>query len=365
MDENNQISKRFFSNIPLMIVELIVLFISIGVLYVVTITTSRVEKVEIAAENIQVNEEVAQKTLFGKKQGKKNVDPVKMTGYRNIALFGVDSREGELGAGSRSDSIMVCSINMETKEVKLVSVYRDTYLNVGNDKYTKCNAAYAIGGPERAISMLNTNLDLNITDYVTVGFEGLIEAIDALGGVEIDVDVSEISHLNNYQLCMSEELGVDYTEVYENGLQTLNGMQATAYCRIRYTSGSDFKRAERQRNVLSAMIAKAQNVSFTKLSNAVIAIMPNIATSLSTSEILSVMSGGTSYKVLESSGFPVMENLTTGKIGKDGDCIVPLDLEQNVIKMHQLLYGEENYEPSQTVKQYSNVIREKTSPYLQ
>lgn len=367
MEENNQIKKRFISNIPLLIVEVILLCISIGVLYVVTLTTSRVEKVDVDVEHIQVNEEVAEKTwipIAGNKNKKKKDDVVKATGYRNIALFGVDSRAGDLGAGTRSDSIMVCSINMETNEINLISVYRDTFMNVGNDKYTKCNAAYAIGGPERAISMLNTNMDLNITDYVTVGFEGLIEAIDALGGVEIDITAAEISHLNNYQLCMSEELGIPYTEVYEEGLQNLNGMQATAYCRIRYTAGNDFKRAERQRTVLTAMVNKAQNVSFTKLSNAVIAIMPNIATSLSTSEIISVMSGGTSYKVVESSGFPMEQYRTTGRIGKDGDCIVPLNLEQNVVELHRLLYKEEDYETSQTVKQYSQVIHDKTADYL-
>ena len=258
---------------------------------------------------------------------------------------------------------MICSINQDTNEVSLISVYRDTYLNVGDDVYTKCNAAYAKGGPERAISMLNTNMDLNITDYVTVGFEGLIEAIDALGGVEIDINASEISHLNNYQLCMSEELGIPYTEVYEEGIQNLNGMQATAYCRIRYTKGDDYKRAERQRTVLTAMVEKAKTVSFTKLSSAVVAIMPNIATSLSTTEIISVMSAGTAYEVKESSGFPVEKYRTAGRIGK-GDCIIPKTLEDNVKELHLMLYGEENYEPSQTVKEYSRVIKEKTDPYL-
>lgn len=104
-----------------------------------------------------------------------------MQGYRNIALFGVDSQEGSLGKGTRSDTIIIASINQDTGDVKLVSVFRDTYLNLGNDNYNKCNAAYAKGGPEQAIMMLNKNLDMNITDYVTVGFDGLIEVIDALG----------------------------------------------------------------------------------------------------------------------------------------------------------------------------------------
>ena len=162
---------------------------------------------------------------------------------------------------------------------------------------------------------------------------------------------------------MSEELGIPYTEVYEEGIQNLNGMQATAYCRIRYTKGDDYKRAERQRTVLTAMVEKAKTVSFTKLSSAVVAIMPNIATSLSTTEIISVMSAGTAYEVKESSGFPVEKYRTAGRIGK-GDCIIPKTLEDNVKELHLMLYGEENYEPSQTVKEYSRVIKEKTDPYL-
>ena len=129
-----------------------------------------------------------------------------LKGYRNIALFGVDSTTGALEKGTRSDTIIIASINQDTKEVKLCSVYRDTYLNKGNDKYGKCNAAYANGGPKQAMMMLNMNLDLNITDFVTVGFQGLTDAIDALGGVWIDVDEEEIKHINNYQRCIAENL---------------------------------------------------------------------------------------------------------------------------------------------------------------
>lgn len=136
-----------------------------------------------------------------------------MSGYRNVALFGVDARDKSLGKGNRTDTIIVASINETTKEVKLVSVYRDTYLNIGNDSYNKANSAYAKGGPLQAINMLNMNLDLNITDYVTVGWAGVADTIDALGGVEIDVDESEINHLNNYQVETSKSLGNRITKL--------------------------------------------------------------------------------------------------------------------------------------------------------
>ena len=129
----------------------------------------------------------------------------------------MDARDGQLGRGTRSDTIIIASINLDTQEIKLVSVFRDTYLNLSNDTYNKCNAAYAQGGPEQAISMLNMNLDLDITDYVTVGFGGLIDSIDALGGIEMEIQDAEISHLNNYQLTMAEELGVDYTPIEHSG----------------------------------------------------------------------------------------------------------------------------------------------------
>ncbi|MEI3211165.1 MAG: LCP family protein [Lachnospiraceae bacterium] len=173
----------------------------------------------------------------------KEKEETTMKGYRNIALFGVDSREGQLDKKTRSDTIMIASINQDTGERKLASVYRDTYLNLGNDSYNKCNAAYAKGGPEQAINMLNMNLDMNITDFVTVGFAGLTDTIDALGGIQIDVHANEIQHLNNYQISMvgttkdgetfTATAGTDYIPVTSAGLQTLN------HCRQLHTAVSD------------------------------------------------------------------------------------------------------------------------------
>ena len=184
-----------------------------------------------------------------------------MKGYWNVALFGVDAtKPDQLYKNSRSDSIMIASINLDNGEVKLVSVYRDTYLNIGNDNYRKCNTAYAAGGAQQAIEMLNANLDMDITDFVTVGYQALMDCIDGLGGVWIEVDESEIKHINNYQKTISKDVLNDrpYTEVTKTGYQLLDGLQATAYCRIRYTKGDDFKRAERQREVLQAIEDEAK-----------------------------------------------------------------------------------------------------------
>ena len=241
-------SKKKRTKIILFIVEIFVLLLMVVVLYGV-LKTEKVGKVEIPEEDIVINEEVKVK------------EETTMKGYRNIALFGVDSTTGALTKNTRSDSIMIASINQDTGECKLVSVYRDTYLNLSNDSYNKCNAAYAKGGPEQAINMLNMNLDMNITDFITVGFAGLSDTIDALGGIMIDVDSSEISHLNNYQICMAKDLKRNYTPVSSTGYQLLDGLQATAYCRIRYTAGDDFKRAERQREVILAIMDKVKTAS--------------------------------------------------------------------------------------------------------
>lgn len=289
--------------------------------------------------------------------------------YRNIALFGVDPRNGQLGKGTRTDTIMICSINETTGDVKLVSVYRDTYLNIGNDVYNKCNSAYAKGGPEQAITMLNMNLDLYITDFVTVGFEGLMETIDALGGVDIDVTKAEIPHLNNYQASMycTEEnpnnLTTNYTPVKNPGLQTLTGYQALAYCRIR-AIGSDFQRTERQRTVLQQILIKAKQENPTKLAKLATDIFPRIATSLDVDELLELISNVGKYNITETSGFPFDDSITTGNIGSKGSCVVPLDLEYNVELLHEFLYPGVEYTVSEDVKTYSNKIYSDTSPYV-
>jgi|GEM_PF-1664993 len=300
-----------------------------------------------------VDKEAISKELYDKYNGK-----------FSIAFFGVDSREGDLGAGTRSDSMIICSIDMDTHEVKLISLYRDTYLNLGNDTYNKCNAAYALGGPEQALTMMNKNLDLYLDQYITVGFEGLIDAINALGGVPIDVKENEIFHLNNYQMAMAEQLDVEYTPVLVAGTQMLNGLQATAYCRIRYTLGDDFKRAERQRDVIAAMLKRAGNVSLSTMTEAVTDIVPNISTSLSINDIVSMMSLAGDYEVTVSDGFPFEGMRNGGTIGSKGSCVVPVDLSKNVKKLHKILYGEEDYKPSEAVSKYSNKIKSDTDEYL-
>ncbi|WP_342757013.1 LCP family protein [Kineothrix sedimenti] len=343
--------KKKRKKIILFIVEIFVLLVMVVVLYGV-LKGEKVGKVELNADELVINEEV-----------KEREETTNMKGYRNIALFGVDSTTGALTKNTRSDTIMIASINQDTGDCKLVSVYRDTYLNLSNDTYNKCNSAYAKGGPEMAINMLNMNLDMNITDFVTVGFAGLTDTIDALGGIMIDVDSSEIHHLNSYQFTMAEDLKRTYNEVTETGYQLLNGLQATAYCRIRYTAGDDFKRAERQREVLMAVAEKAKTASPATLNEIANDVFSEVYTSLDLTEIVELLGGISKYNIVGQAGFPDEQYRTTGTIGSKGSCVIPLDLKENVEWLHQFLF-DETYTVSSDVQTYSDKIKSDTRSYI-
>lgn len=281
-----------------------------------------------------------------------------LEGYTNIALFGLDNRSvGDYDKG-RSDSIMVASINNKTKEVRIVSVYRDTYLCVKSGKYNKANTAYSYGGVKQAVQMLNSNLDLDITEYVCVDWAAVIQAVDALGGVEIDVTDAEIKYINRYVSEMHKEIGADGTQVKKAGLQTLNGAQATAYSRIRYTSGGDFKRASRQRIVIEAMLNKAKGASLDTLLEICRVVFDDISTTLSMEEILDLAKDVAQYKIGVSAGFPY--ELVNRNLSGSGSTVVPVDLEANVIRLHKTLFDTEDYKPSFVVHTISQTIMDKT-----
>ena len=340
--------------IVLLVAEVLLACILIYVAYTVFF------KVDVTkVGKVNMNEEVINKSI-----SETVAENKEMKGYTNLALFGVDSREGELTKKTRSDTIIICSINNDTGDIKLCSVYRDTYLNLSNDEYTKCNAAYAEGGPEQAISMLNMNLDMDIENFITIGFRGLTDVVDALGGVTIDVTDAEISHLNNYQSTMATEMKRDYTPVKSAGVQTLDGLQATAYCRIRYTAGDDFRRAERQRTVLMACLDKAKGMSYSQLETVANKAFGETYTSLDLSEILDLLKNVANYNVVDNNGFPEETRRATGTIGKKGSCVVATDLESNVVWLHNFLFNDSEYTVSEDVKKYSEKIKSDTSSYL-
>ena len=231
-------------------VELILILILIPVVFVYAklslVKTATADEVNKA--NIVINNDVDVTTQKALK------------GYRNIAFFGVDSRDGSLQTGARSDSIMVISINQETKDVKITSIYRDTCLKVPGYGFTKATHAYAYGGAELAMSMLNTNLDLDITEFATVDFGVLAKIIDAIGGIDLDISDAEFSLINPLIKEQNRVTGSDSPYLDGPGTQHVNGTQATAYARIRKID-SDFKRAERQRIVLSKVFEQAKTAN--------------------------------------------------------------------------------------------------------
>lgn len=341
-------------------IELFVLLILVGGLFIYAKVNEKMNKLDIDTSSDEASKVEVNEAVVGSKT---------LKGFTNIALFGVDNRKEDVKSG-QSDTTIIASINNDTKEVKLVSLYRDTYLNIGNDKYTKCNAAYNNGGPTQAMSMINTNLDLNITNYVAVNFKALATAIDCLGGLDVEMTYVELKNMNDYCVETSEVTGMDYEPIempeYPGddkqeseilGSFHLNGVQATSYCRIRYTSGWDMRRTERQRYIISLIVEKAKKASLSTLNDIMDQVFPMIATDFSKSELIKLGMGILSYKLGETSGFPnssLMGDEVKNAIGLD--CVVPTTLETNVKALHQFLFGDQAYEPSDIVKQRSDYI---------
>lgn len=339
-------------------------------------------------------------------QEKKETGESALKGYLNIALFGVDAKtKNELYSGSRSDSMMIASVNLDTGDIKLVSVYRDTLLNVINDQvkpavkstakataapspapspeaspeptprdtskdpYRKCNSAYVYGGAQQALQVLNMNLDMDIQTFVTVGYKGLSKVIDGLGGVWIDVDEEELLHINNYQIDIAEVLKCEYVPVKTTGYQKLNGVQATAYCRIRYTTGNDFVRAGRQREVLKAIEKEAKNIKdWNKLWDLFSACSDDIYTNVTNDQILELLKNITKYSIVDEDGFPQADMRTVANIDvlrkrEVGSAVVPTTLEDNVVWLHKFLFGDESYTVTKTVSDISKTIATETAPF--
>ena len=338
----------------LFIVEIICLLVFICGLYVYGQIDSRLNKIETP----QLDES---KIVT-------NVTAPQMSGYTTYALFAIDQRSKNVALDAQnSDTIIIASINNDTKDVKLASVYRDTLLDIGNDTYTKANAAYAYGGPEQAISMLNTMLDLNITDYVTVNFNAMVAAVDALGGLDLPLSYAEMVFMNDYCIESSKETGKSYTPVElpdpkpENEEETLgeyhlNGVQVVSYCRIRYTASMDMGRTERQRRVIGLMVDKAKSAGLTTLFNIMDEVFPMISTSVTKTELLNLIPNLLGYTISDTTGFPAKYKFADVK---KSSMVVADTLVDNVKELHKFLYGtQEGYEPSQNIVDASSRIIE-------
>ena len=330
----------------LFIVEVLVILILLAALFVIIKLNKLNNTGDLDEDKLNINIDAKTQEL--------------LDGYTNIALFGIDNRSTGKYESGNSDCIMIASINNDTKEVRLISVYRDSFLAVDDDdNLRKLNAAYAKGGPTGAVAALNKNLDLDIKEYVAVDFNAVMEVVDALGGIELDISSKEAETMKIYINEMNEVMGTNGTAVSGPGLQTVNGIQALAYCRDRYSGGDDYGRTERQRTVISKIVEKAKAASLPTLNKVIDKLFPDISTSLSSSEILGLAAGIKDYELADTQGWPFQ--LTTERMGgKLGDVVVLTDLETNVNLLHQYLFDVEDYETTQTVKNISKSVINET-----
>lgn len=333
---------RIFLTILLIIIIIVVILAGVAVGFV----ANKLGKINVE----EINEEEVGITVKTKEE---------LSGYRNIALLGIDSRADDYGLGNRSDCIIIASLDQKTKNIRLISVYRDTYLQLeekGKTVLDKVTHAYSYGGAQNTLKALNTNLDLNITEYVTVNFDAVIAAVNAMGGVTIDIDSSELKYINDYINATSASSGIKSSQITKTGKQTLDGVQAVAYSRIRYTEGGDYKRTERMRTVIEAMLSKAKTLNIGQLNKLVDTILPRVSTNISGTEIIGLVPSIASYNITDSIGWPYE---TRGKT-IDRWYGIPVTLESNVEKLHKEIFGQSDYVVSDTIKEISNQIIKKT-----
>ncbi|MCI9487754.1 MAG: hypothetical protein HFI64_12490 [Lachnospiraceae bacterium] len=336
-------------------VEGILLLVVLGGLFVIS-KWDKIQKATFGKKDVHVNE-LSENTIQS------------MEGYRTIAIFGADEE------GSHSDVIMIANIDNKTKEVTLTSVLRDTYWNVPDisngieDKYAKANNAYHTGGDLGALNALNKNLDLNITEYVTVNWYAVSQVVDLLDGMEIDVPETMMGEINGYITNTQQEArswapggpgkGVKgTTQIDGPGLQTLDGLQTVAYCRIRHGNGGDDGRAQRQREVVTQILEKAKKASPAKLLQICEAVFPEVRTNLTLADVLALAPDIGGYKIV--SQFPFPYHQIDALVGSSGSVKVPLGLADDVTQLHLDLFGDDKYVPSETVQKISNKIEDLT-----
>ncbi|SFG48083.1 LCP family protein [Oribacterium sp. WCC10] len=279
--------------------------------------------------------------------------------YWTVAVFGVDSRDGNLGAGALSDVIMVASINRRTGDVNLTSVYRDTYLQIDDDgNYHKINEAYFKGGYEQAIAALERNLQLEIDDYVTFNWKAVAEGITMLGGVDLDISDSEFKYINAFITETVNSTGLGSVQLEHSGMNHLDGVQAVAYGRLRLMD-TDFNRTARQRKVLQLAIEKAKTADKKTLAATAMTVMSDVKTSIGLDDILDMAKNVRNYNIQNAVGFPFSRDTT--HVGKM-DVVVPATLASNVVQLHPFLYGDDaaGFTLNDTVSKISAHIQEKT-----
>lgn len=286
--------------------------------------------------------------------------------YRNIAILGIDARDMSDDKNVRSDAIIVASINKETNEIKMFSVYRDTMLDIGGGdgsgapSLDKVTHGYFYGGPTKMLYALNKNLDLNIKEVVVVNWKSVADTVDALGGLDIEIKDSEIKEMNKYIQDTYNNIGGSNEKIKRAGMQTLNGNQAVTYARIRKDAvEGDYRRNERMKIVVKATFDKAIKLDPKALNKISDEILPEIKTNMSSADMMNMMLKLTSYKMTDSVGWPYK----VGQYSDNGWFGPPVTLESNVIQLHEAFFGQTGYTPTQDVLKISKRISARTGLY--
>ena len=283
-------------------------------------------------------------------------------GFWTVAIFGVDSRDNSAGKGNNSDVIIVANIDRNSGEIKLVSVFRDTYLTIGDGKYNKINAAYCNGGPEQAIKALNENLDLNITQYVTFNWKAVATAVNMLGGVDVELSKAEFYYINSFITETVKGTGIASVHLEHAGMNHLDGVQAVAYARLRYMD-NDYSRTERQRKIIGLCFDKVKKTDPTTLANMAGVMLEMVATNMGWQEAGEAIGMMSKLYMGDTGGFPYARGEAI--IGKRGSCVIPQTLESNVAELHRQLFHEENYQCSERVKAIGAKISAESGMYTE
>lgn len=275
--------------------------------------------------------------------------------YRNIALLGIDARDMSDDSNTRSDAMIIASVDKTTNDVRLVSLYRDTYVSLG-DNYglDKMTHAYFYGGATQTLQTINRNLDLNCEEVVVVNWKSVADTVEALGGLDIEIQESEINEMNKYIMDTQKNIGGSKKKITKAGMQTLNGNQAVTYARIRKDSAEgDHRRNERMKIVLAAAFDKAKTLSLGTLNQIANEILPEIKTNMTTNQMMKMLLELNSYRITESKSWPYnMTDWTHNSIWYGP----PVTLKSNVIQLHEEFFRQKDYQPTGTVTSISDSI---------
>lgn len=311
-------------------------------------TTGSADVSAVSSENLDSDAEISTESSAA--------ETAKLEGTEDFVIFGVDSRENNLGRGTRSDSIMIVRVNHDEKTVRLTSIYRDCMMKIDGHDFNKAAHAHSYGGPGLALDMLNTNLDLQLERYVTVNFINVGDLVDDIGGVEQDIDEDEVDQINGPIDEVNGVRGTSSAHITSAGTYTLDGTQAVAYSRIRHTPGADYKRTERQRTILFKVFTKAKDLDVITRISLAEKMLDEISTNYRTDEIVALLQDLSSYTIEDMTAYPQV--FYGGKVS-GAWYEVPVTLVDMASDVHAFLYGEENYEPSETVKQISKSLQSK------